>query len=138
MVDGTNSKRSSFYFHPVLVLVLVLVLSTADQITCAGKIALLKINKKAKYQDQLTQGVIVEQTTGLTNEMNKKGSNWVRVSGAGTWLKMCVLIVLKNRFGGNFLSSGMRLSQASGCRSALDSLVDYSRHFQLVFFSIII
>ena len=75
MVDGTNSKRSSFYFHPVLVLVLVLVLSTADQITCAGKIALLKINKKAKYQDQLTQGVIVEQTTGLTNEMYKKGSN---------------------------------------------------------------
>ena len=73
MVDGTNSKRSSFYFHPVLVLVLVL--STADQITCAGRIALLKINKKAKYQDQLTQGVIVEQTTGLTNEMNKKGSN---------------------------------------------------------------
>ena len=69
MVDGTNSKRSSFYFH------LVLVLSTADQITCAGRIALLKINKKAKYQDQLTQGVIVEQTTGLTNEMNKKGSN---------------------------------------------------------------
>ena len=71
MVDGTNSKRSSFYFH----LVLVLVLSTADQITCADRIALLKINKKAKYQDQLTQGVIVEQTTGPTNEMNKKGSN---------------------------------------------------------------
>ena len=69
MVDGTNSKRSSFYFHPVLVL------GTADQITCAGRIALLKINKKAKYQDQLTQGVIVEQTTGPTNEMNKKGSN---------------------------------------------------------------
>ena len=73
MVDGTNSKRSSFYFH--LVLVLVLVLSTADQITCAGRIALLKINKKAKYQDQLTQGVIVEQTTGLTNEIYKRGSN---------------------------------------------------------------
>ena len=57
---------------------------------------------------------------------------------------MCVLIVLKNRFTDSFLSSGMRLSQASGCRcvmryystlrSSIDSFFQASAIRGLIFY----